>query len=117
MGILCFSSCLIGSGNTCSIGDAGPNPYVLEGALVGGPKTNDDRYVDDRGDYISNEVACDYNAGFQSVLAGNFKDKWLNICARPKSRFSIISKYDLRARRHHLVIKTGCGFFFSSKRQ
>ena len=40
-------------------------PY---GALVGGPDQWDN-YVDDRGDYIANEVACDYNAGFQSAVA------------------------------------------------
>ncbi|XP_076439115.1 endoglucanase E-4-like, partial [Babylonia areolata] len=46
-----------------------PNPQVLYGALVGGPDVNGD-YVDDRTDYVMNEVACDYNAGFQTVLAG-----------------------------------------------
>ena len=46
-----------------------PNPQVLYGALVGGPDQNDG-YTDHRGDYIKNEVACDYNAGFQSALAG-----------------------------------------------
>jgi len=46
-----------------------PNPNVLYGALVGGPDMWDN-YDDDRGDYISNEVATDYNAGFQSALAG-----------------------------------------------
>jgi len=29
---------------------------------VGGPNEND-KYTDDRGDYIANEVATDYNAG------------------------------------------------------
>eukprot|EP00794_Sanderia_malayensis_P007297 gene7297-8113_t len=48
---------------------AAPNPQILYGALVGGPGENDN-YVDDRKDYIKNEVACDYNAGFQSALAG-----------------------------------------------
>nr|AGP76405.1 endo-beta-1,4-glucanase [Grigiotermes hageni] len=38
------------------------------GALVGGPDLNDN-YVDDRSDYIHNEVATDYNAGFQSAVA------------------------------------------------
>jgi len=47
----------------------GPNPQVLYGALVGGPDIND-YYVDDRGDYVKNEVALDYNCGFQSILAG-----------------------------------------------
>lgn len=48
----------------------GPNPHILYGALVGGPDIND-YYVDDRGDYIQNEVTCDYNAGFHSAIAGN----------------------------------------------
>ncbi|XP_071510732.1 uncharacterized protein [Diadema antillarum] len=47
----------------------GPNPQVLYGALVGGPDVNDN-FVNDRTDFIQNEVACDYNAGFQSAVAG-----------------------------------------------
>lgn len=46
----------------------GPNPHVLFGALVGGP-AQDGTYVDDRMDYIHNEVACDYNAAFTGALA------------------------------------------------
>ena len=48
-----------------------PNPSILEGALVGGPKSEAglSSYVDKRDDYISNEVAIDYNAGFQSAVA------------------------------------------------
>jgi hypothetical protein len=46
-----------------------PNPQVLEGALVGGPGANDD-WQDDRGDYVKNEVALDYNAGMQAAVAG-----------------------------------------------
>ena len=38
---------------------------------MGGPDQNGD-YTDDRQDYVMNEVACDYNAGFQTVLAGQF---------------------------------------------
>ncbi|KAL3861575.1 hypothetical protein ACJMK2_007601 [Sinanodonta woodiana] len=49
--------------------NTGPNPHVLYGALVGGPDQND-VYVDDRKDYVKNEVACDYNAAFQSGIAG-----------------------------------------------
>nr|WP_248783858.1 glycoside hydrolase family 9 protein [Actinoalloteichus caeruleus] len=44
------------------------NTHVLYGALVGGPALPDDQYVDDRTDYVSNEVALDYNAGFTSAL-------------------------------------------------
>ncbi len=42
---------------------------MLYGALVGCPDEND-VYVDSREDYVSNEVACDYNAGFQGAVAG-----------------------------------------------
>ncbi|MDR0222711.1 MAG: glycoside hydrolase family 9 protein [Oscillospiraceae bacterium] len=47
-----------------------PNPgrHVLVGALVGGPDRNDG-YKDEVSDYVSNEVACDYNAGFTAALA------------------------------------------------
>ncbi len=54
-----------------------PNPQVLYGALVAGPagirknKNNpDDSYNDKRSDYVTNEVANDYNAGFTTALAG-----------------------------------------------
>ena len=42
--------------------------HVLYGALVGGPG-KDDAYVDDRSDFVMNEVACDYNAAFTGALA------------------------------------------------
>ncbi len=46
------------------------NRFVLYGALVGGPKAaSDTSYRDDRTDYISNEVALDYNAGFTGAIA------------------------------------------------
>lgn len=47
----------------------GANYQILYGALVGGPDAQD-HYVDDRNDFIHNEVATDYNGGFQSALAG-----------------------------------------------
>lgn len=40
-----------------------PNPHTLFGALVGGPG-EDDSYSDERGNFVQNEVAIDYNAGF-----------------------------------------------------
>ena len=45
-----------------------PNPQVLYGALAGGPDGGDN-YSDHRDDYVRNEVAVDYNAGFTGVLA------------------------------------------------
>lgn len=46
------------------------NQHELTGALVGGPASADDfDYVDDRRDYVRNEVATDYNAGYSAALA------------------------------------------------
>ena len=44
------------------------NRHILYGALVGGPTQNGE-YEDDRQNFINNEVACDYNAGFTGLLA------------------------------------------------
>ncbi len=41
--------------------------HILYGALVGGPAQNGS-YSDDRQDFIYNEVATDYNAGFTAML-------------------------------------------------
>jgi endoglucanase len=45
--------------------------HVLYGALVGGPSSPNDgaSYNDDRGNFVNNEVATDYNAGFTGALA------------------------------------------------
>lgn len=46
------------------------NRHVLYGALVGGPSSADDNaYTDDRQNYVTNEVALDYNAGFTGAVA------------------------------------------------
>lgn len=46
------------------------NRHELTGALVGGPASaNDFDYADDRRDYVRNEVATDYNAGYTAALA------------------------------------------------
>eukprot|EP00877_Chromochloris_zofingiensis_P004636 jgi/Chrzof1/14173/Cz08g28050.t1 len=58
-------------GQPCSwdaLNNPGPNPNVLYGALVGGPNVQD-VYSDNRNNFVQNEVACDYNAGFQGALA------------------------------------------------
>lgn len=46
-----------------------PNVHTLYGALVGGPDASDS-YTDKRDNYVNNEVANDYNAGFQTAVAG-----------------------------------------------
>ena len=55
--------------NDNNLAAPGPNPQVLYGALVGGPDQND-FYEDERNDYVKNEVANDYNSGYQSAIAG-----------------------------------------------
>ncbi|MDJ0732670.1 MAG: glycoside hydrolase family 9 protein [Nostocaceae cyanobacterium] len=56
-------------GDWSNFNDSTPNNNILYGALVGGPASADDYdYVDDRTDYIRNEVALDYNAGFTGAL-------------------------------------------------
>jgi endoglucanase len=47
--------------------------HILYGALVGGPNASDG-YADDRGDFIRNEVATDYNSGFSGALARIISD-------------------------------------------
>ena len=47
--------------------------HTLFGALVGGP-TNQDAYTDDRTDYVKNEVATDYNAGFVGAVARLYQE-------------------------------------------
>jgi endoglucanase len=47
--------------------NVGCSYQTLYGALVGGPGKQDE-YSDDRKNYISNEVAVDYNACFTGAL-------------------------------------------------
>jgi hypothetical protein len=50
------------------LGTPAQSRHVLYGALVGGPG-RDDGYRDERHNFVNNEVATDYNAGFTSALA------------------------------------------------
>ena len=66
------SSCSLTSPQSCSwsnLNSQQSNQIILYGALVGGPSVSG-QYVDDRKDYKKNEVAIDYNAGFQTSIAG-----------------------------------------------
>jgi endoglucanase len=47
--------------------------HILYGALVGGPDTSDN-YTENRGDFVKNEVATDYNSGFTSAVARLFQE-------------------------------------------
>ncbi len=53
--------------------DTAASKHVLYGALVGGPTKTDD-YTDERNNYTTNEVACDYNAAFTGTLARLYKE-------------------------------------------
>lgn len=55
-----------------NIAEPAETQHILFGALVGGPDSGDN-YSDDRNNYINNEVACDYNAGFTGALAKLYK--------------------------------------------
>ncbi len=72
------------------------NRHVLYGALVGGPQSlSDYDYQDVRGNYICNEVALDYNAGFQGAIArlyGEFGGKPLTnfpVAETPSNEFFV----------------------------
>lgn len=57
---------------TNSMYDPPNHRHVLYGALVGGPDAND-FHNDQTNDYIYNEVAIDYNAGFVGALVGLYQ--------------------------------------------
>ncbi|GAA4965697.1 glycoside hydrolase family 9 protein [Actinoplanes utahensis] len=65
--------------------------HVLYGALVGGPSAPDDKYSDSRGDYVMNEVATDYNAGFTSALARLYGEYG----GAPQAGFPVAEKPDI----------------------
>ncbi len=69
-----------GASGTTHVGDPAPNAYTLHGAVVGGPTLNGS-YEDVRSNYVLNEVATDYNAGFSGALAGVYEslvyDDWM----------------------------------------
>ena len=47
--------------------------HILYGALVGGPN-EDGSYVDKRNNFVNNEVATDYNAGYTALLCKMLND-------------------------------------------
>ena len=57
---------------TLNMDDPIDQTHVLWGALVGGPDA-DDWHRDETKDYIYNEVAVDYNAGFVGACAGLYQ--------------------------------------------
>ena len=67
------STCPLPQDGSCGWDQAkyhGPSAHILYGALVGGPEYPNDQFTDDRGNYLTAEVAMDYNAAFQATVAG-----------------------------------------------
>ena len=56
------------------------NPQILYGGLVGGPISLGGNYEDKRSNYMTNEVAVDYNAGYQSALAALLSMQASGVC-------------------------------------
>ncbi|MFG2037545.1 glycoside hydrolase family 9 protein [Dactylosporangium sp. NPDC048998] len=59
---------------TDNIQEPAQSRHILYGALVGGPSSPNDAYTDSRQDYVMNEVATDYNAGFTSALVRMYNE-------------------------------------------
>lgn len=59
-----------GTNSAAQENDGTPTKYSLIGALCGGPVDESGTYTDVRSDYVGNEVAVDYNAGFVGAAAG-----------------------------------------------
>lgn len=89
-----------GASGTNNISDPNDNLHILYGALVGGPSApNDNAYNDDRSDFISNEVALDYNTGLTGALAsmyGKFEGESLDNIFAGSQSMSVTSQ-DLTA--------------------
>ena len=96
------------------------NIYTLYGALAGGPGA-DDSYDDNRKNYEMNEVALDYNAGFQLCLASlvhfgygvedkgkilDFDRAWPQKAPTPDIKVKLDERY--------LYVATGSGMMCSS---
>ena len=82
------SACTLEEKDRCAalFSDPRANPNVLHGALVGGPTRPDDSFPDSRTEYISSEVAVDYNAMYTVATAAamalgpDFWDRYPAIC-------------------------------------
>jgi hypothetical protein len=66
--------------------------HILVGALVGGPQDADGTYEDTAENYITNEVALDYNAGFVAALAGlysKYENTGTQVIVNPPSSIAV----------------------------
>ena len=54
-----------------------PNYWLLYGALVGGPRTLTDVFIQERSLYVQSDVTLDFNCGFQGLLAAFYYNDFL----------------------------------------
>ncbi|MGN0621316.1 MAG: glycoside hydrolase family 9 protein [Porcipelethomonas sp.] len=80
--------------------DTNTHRHTLTGALVGGPDGNDN-HNDSTGDYVQNEVALDYNAGFTGALAGLYS--FYGEGQKPDSDLSF--EEDIKSDEYYTVVK------------
>jgi len=102
-----------------------PYQHQISGALVGGPKTPCGEYIDNIGDYVSNEVCIYYNAGLINSLGlinsntfiGNFETKpKISIYPNPTEDYITIETeminyqvdiVDIRGKKHKTITVNG----------
>ncbi|CAG8707533.1 9435_t:CDS:2 [Cetraspora pellucida] len=104
-----------GGTNVANLSDPINTRHPLYGAVVGGPNINDS-YLDLRSDVIQSEVALDYNAAFQGIMAYYVINTYVPPSTSPSpnpeptSPFSIpISK--LSNSQKLIIITISCGVF------
>ncbi|MCR4645828.1 MAG: glycoside hydrolase family 9 protein [Oscillospiraceae bacterium] len=92
---------------TYSMDDPATQTHVLWGALVGGPDATD-WHRDITKDYIYNEVAVDYNAGFVGACAGLYKYVGKDAGDKPEENFPP-SELELKGKIEEFTLKAAVG--------
>ncbi|CAG8459133.1 8041_t:CDS:10 [Cetraspora pellucida] len=73
-----------GGTNVENLSDPVDTKYPLYGAIVGGPSQNDS-YLDSRENIVQSEVALDYNAAYQGIIAHYVIDTYVPPSTSPKN--------------------------------
>ena len=92
---------------TLNMDDPEDQTHVLWGALVGGPDA-DDWHRDQTKDYIYNEVAVDYNAGFVGACAGLYQYFGKDAGDQPEADFPP-SEESLKGKIEEFTLKAAVG--------
>ena len=92
---------------TLNMDDPADQVHVLWGALVGGPDAMD-WHRDETKDYIYNEVAVDYNAGFVGACAGLYKYYGKEAGDKPEENFPP-SEESMKGKIEEYTVKAAVG--------